>query len=246
MAYERYLNPVPPQLLTGNGTTDGKIVIAKAGLFKIRQSVVLRSSTQQPVELEIKDSVDTTLTIGPRDRNPDTRTDLSAFLTADNASIRAPKQLRPMIPLDHIIPEHDKDQWEHEEEPTNAKRVILVGRSGDPIDTDLNGSGQTALVVEATVSGVTIDYPTTATVFNPTATGGVELEIVFPNTTRKFSLRVRGKQAARIAYAAGETATNYFTLSPGSVLSEDGIQLTNTSIFVLTAADAVIEVVAWT
>jgi hypothetical protein len=131
MAFEKFLEAISPQFFLEDGTDRGRIAIDFPFYFKVRQTVLVKSFTQPVVELQIKRVEDFVLYVGPKDNRPDTRADLTAFLRADFASIEANEQRRP----DQVDDQpYNQDDLEHEEEPTNAKRAVLVGRGGDPVD----------------------------------------------------------------------------------------------------------------
>lgn len=146
--FQRSLPAVPPQLFTSNGSTNGRVTIAKPWLFKFRQRVLIVSNTQPIRELEVKRVEDSFLFVGPTDYDPTTREDISAYTTADAASIYAVEQTRPLFIKNQS---YTFDDLEHEEEPTVARRSLLVDAGGRPIDSVLV-DGRRALAVDATVS----------------------------------------------------------------------------------------------
>jgi hypothetical protein len=159
MAFERKLEAVSLQPFTANGTTLGQITLADPALFKTRQIVLLVSNTQSVVQLQVKRVDETVLFVGPNDNDLTTRTDISAFLVADVAAISASEQTRPFIVDDQTYP---NDDYEHEEEPTDAKRVVLVDKAGRKIDSEISG-GKVVLATSATISAgsLTVDADTT-------------------------------------------------------------------------------------
>lgn len=149
MAFDRNLPAVPPQSFTSDGSIEGQVTIAVPELFKVRQTVVLGSGTQPSLQLQVKRVVDTVLFVGPVDNDLASRKDISAYLVADSAEIFAIEQQRPMI-VDGQG--YTLEDLEHEEEPTDARRAILVDAAGRKIDSDIVG-GKRALVVAATFGG---------------------------------------------------------------------------------------------
>lgn len=124
--YEKRFKAVPPQLFTADGTTTGQIAVADTRLFKVKQKIILSATSLPDLELEVKriDSVNI-MYVGPDPGNIDTRTDISAYTTALSAAIFANEQKRTSIP------EQDVERNTYEEEPTVARRVILVDPLGD-------------------------------------------------------------------------------------------------------------------
>lgn len=134
MAFERFLTAVPPQGFIEAGTALGRIVIFQPFLFKVRQLVVVEAVGQPTLELQVKRVEDFAFFVGPNDNRPDTRTDLSAYTVALLAAVFSGEQQRPWIVDDQA---YQPEEYEHDEEPTNAKRVVLVGAGGRRVETVL-------------------------------------------------------------------------------------------------------------
>ena len=75
--YEKRLKAVPPQLFTTDGTVNGSVTVVNAGLFKVKQEVIVFRTGQQPIVLEIKriDSVNL-IWLGPLTQTIDKRSDM--------------------------------------------------------------------------------------------------------------------------------------------------------------------------
>lgn len=127
--YEKRFKAVPPQVFTANGMADGQITIANTKLFKVKQKVIITGTALTRLELEVKriDSINI-MYVGPNPGNIDTRIDLSAYTTAAAGAIFANEQPRPSIP------EQEVERITYEEEPTVARRVVLVDPLGDKYD----------------------------------------------------------------------------------------------------------------
>ena len=129
--FEKRFAAVPAQVFTADGGANGSVSIADTRLFKVKQQVVITATGQTNLELEIKKVLSATLMIvGPIAGSINTFTNLSAYTTAANAEIFANEQKRPTI---------DSDSWEravYEEEPTVAKRVVLVDDLGNKYNDD--------------------------------------------------------------------------------------------------------------
>ena len=143
MAYEKRFKAVPPQLFTSNGDIYGKFTIAPdaCSLFKVKQQVIINATGQPTLNVEIK-RIDGpgTIYIGPSKSNITDRTNLSAYTVALGASIYAIEQPRTAIPEEQI------ERLTYDEEPTMARRVILVDECGDRVNE------ANPLPVNATVS----------------------------------------------------------------------------------------------
>ena len=139
--YEKRLAAVPPQLFTADGTVGGQITIAEPCLFKVKQQVILYSSTQGQSVYQIMRIDDNVLYVADIGGKITDRADVSAFKVANGANISAVEQNRS------TIPEQEVERLTYEEEPVVARRVILVDQCGDKIG-DTN-----PLPVTATFSG---------------------------------------------------------------------------------------------
>jgi hypothetical protein len=147
MANERSWRQVSA-VFTANGTVDGIVTVATTRGFKVKARVQLQSTAQAQSEYEIKAIPNsTTIIVGPTGQPIDVYANVSAFLLADNASIVQYKQKRPPIGPGEI------DRATYEEEPTVARRAILVDEFGALI-SDVNPLPVNANVV---IGGVNVD-----------------------------------------------------------------------------------------
>ena len=129
--FEKRFAAVPAQVLTADGGANGSISIPDTSLFKVKQQVVITAVGQINQDLEVKKVISpTSMVLGPITGNINTFTNLSAYTTAANASIFANEQRRPTIGAD------DFERAVYEEEPTVAKRVVLVDKFGNKYDED--------------------------------------------------------------------------------------------------------------
>jgi hypothetical protein len=133
MASERFWRLVT-QTFVANGTINGVIRVDDASGFKVKAEVVIKSTSQQPLTVEIKNIPDLyTIEVGPKGSEMTTRSSLVGYLISDGASITQPRQKRPSIGPGEI------DRAVYEEEPIVARRVIPVGRDGEVIDQSNDG-----------------------------------------------------------------------------------------------------------
>lgn len=141
--YEKRLKAVSPVAFAANGTSTGQITLPSTANFKVKQQVILKSSSAGPAIFEVKrvDS-DTVLYVGLVGGKITDRVDISMYLMADGANISAPEQTRPSIP------EQEIERLTYEEEPTVARRVVIVDQFGNKITED------NPLPVDATISVV--------------------------------------------------------------------------------------------
>lgn len=153
--YEKRLEAVPPVAFIANGTSLGQITLLSTAGFKVKQVVILKSTTVGPANFEVKrvDS-ENILFVGPIKTNIGERSDISAYLVVDGSTISAAEQVRP------TIPEQEIERLTYEEEPTVARRVVLVDQFGDKFDSVTGIDGLKRLAVDADVTiegGVTVD-----------------------------------------------------------------------------------------
>lgn len=137
---EKRFAAVPAQVLTANGTTSGLVQIADTSLFKVKQCLYVASNTKPNLELEVKKVISPTqMVVGPLTGSIVATADISLYLVADGANVFANEQRRPTIIGDEF------ERATYEEEPTVAKRVILVDEFGNRI-TEANPLPTTAEV----------------------------------------------------------------------------------------------------
>lgn len=131
MAYEKLWKLIGPKSFTSNGGTDGRVTIADTVHFKVKQLVILKSSSifQETYQVNRVESSNV-LYLGPINSRIEARSDLSLFTTADSATIEAIVQPRSKIP------EQEIERLTYEEEPTVARRAVLVDPYGDFYTSD--------------------------------------------------------------------------------------------------------------
>ena len=138
MAFERQWLATPAKTLTLNGGTNGLVTVGSTSGLKAKQVVKLEAAGVDTQNFEVKRVLsDTTLYVGPVDKNIKSRSDVSAYTTAANATIQGILQKR------NDIPREDRERSVYEEEPTLAKRVILVDEYGNFLDAgpeQINGN----------------------------------------------------------------------------------------------------------
>ena len=152
---EKKILKIDPIAFTSDGTVDGKLTIADTRKFMVGQIVTLKSSTQPPIDLKINriDPIDrVSMILGPVGKHISKCYDISAYLLADSATVEAREQNRPSVP------EQEIERHTYEEEPTVARRTILVDEWGCRINED-NPLPTTAEFGDITV-GVDLDAKT--------------------------------------------------------------------------------------
>jgi len=105
-------------------------------------------------------------------------------------------------------------------------------------------------VVASAISGgkVTVAGATRPKIYNiaiPLA--NTEYSHTLSDDVLKFSIKLRGAANLRIAFVAGETATNYFTVPAGCTFSESDLRLASCTLyFSVDKASQVLEILEWT
>ena len=87
----------------------------------------------------------------------------------------------------------------------------------------------------------------TPTIKNLTLTNkDTEYSYVLPNATKKFTLQCRTDEDIKLAYAKGESGSNYITIPEGASQSEDNLCTNVLVLYVQCAADnVVVEISSW-
>lgn len=145
--FEKRWPVISPQAFTVDGTTSGIVTIAATtDCFKVKQKIRIKSTAEPTLNLQVNEVLsDTQIRVGPLNKSILCSEDISVYLVADSAIVEAPEQARVSIPAT----EHERAVYE--EEPTVAKRTILVDKFGNLI-TDTN-----PLPVDATIMVGNID-----------------------------------------------------------------------------------------
>ena len=228
-----------PVSFTSNGTTDGIVTISNSATYRVKMEVIIRSSTQQPVILEIKRVINNTqFYVGPINRPIIEYSDISNFLVADGANIEVPEQNRSKVPEEQV------ERITFEEDPINARRVFLVDEYGDQIDDN------NPLPVTATISGAgdpqsrfgyRIAYPVANT----------ETSFSIPANTKKLYVAVERKDAIlRVSFVANGTdpslANDFLTVEYGNSYWREGIKLVGKTMYYrANKGGIIVEIEAW-
>ena len=126
--FEKRLAAISARAFTADGSATGVVTIADTVPFKVQQAVIVTAIGQTNLELEIKKVISATqLILGPLQSSLNTFTDISAYTVVASAQIFANEQRRPLVTGD------DFERAVYEEEPTVAKRTILVDEKGNKI-----------------------------------------------------------------------------------------------------------------
>jgi len=127
MALERKWSAVAARPLTANGTSLGIITVSDTAGFRSKQAVILTSSSQSSVYQVLEVTSPTTLILGlPGAKiGRSNFTDVSAYLTSDNATLSAPEQDRQANP-----PDKDHYAAVYESDPVVADRIVMVDQYG--------------------------------------------------------------------------------------------------------------------
>jgi hypothetical protein len=128
---EKRLLEVLPVDFTADGTQTGVITLSSTCDFKVKQNVTIEATGEPLLNLEVKRVLSKTqLVVGPLKKPIHHFQDMSNYTLAKSPTIRAHEQIRP------TIPEQEIERLTYEEEPTIARRVVVVDRYGDKISDD--------------------------------------------------------------------------------------------------------------
>jgi len=198
------------QAFTANGTLQGKITVADVAGLYVKSKVRISSNTQPPQLLEIKRIEGTTvLFVGLCGDNINDRTDMSAYLVIDSAKVELFEQKIPTIKQEDIA------QAVYAREPICAIRTIGVDKYGRYYDAN------NRFPVDATVTIgdvlVNVENPTIPDIANVSVPlAATEVSFTFPLKTKRFLMRIRdGSANIQLAFIAGQSGTNYTTISRG-------------------------------
>lgn len=123
---EKHYDAVGPLSFLANGGSEGEIKLKDTCNLFVGQKIVLKSDTTQRVDLEIKRVLSATqIKVGRLGHKIDDFIDITAFLIADNATIRVDEQERRKVPPEVII----QSEWMRE--PINARRRADIDCKGD-------------------------------------------------------------------------------------------------------------------
>ena len=245
MALERKLLTISSIALTSDGTNLGLITIADTINFKDKQIVYLQSFTVPVAQYQIKRVIsETQFIVGPVNNkiSPTDFSDVSAYKTVDSAQIGAVEQ-------DKLAQPTDKDHYFaiYESSPVNADRVIFVDPYGKFYDTD----NPLPASFSGTISVGSVDLldPTIQQIQNiPLALANTEYTISLPSNTKRYQLRVRDHLAkGRLAFLSGETATNYWTITRGTVVDSENMDFPASSVIYVSVSKPtmVVELRTW-
>jgi hypothetical protein len=135
----------------------------------------------------------------------------------------------------------DKDQFG--EIIRKAAEFITPGDYSDYfIKVGLSGPG-------GIFPGISISGGNTPSIQNVVATtAGTEYTLVLPTGTRRFTIRSRTFGTLKIGLNSGDTATNFISVSLGSVYAEsDLLTLANITLYVASSKSSdTIEAIIWT
>lgn len=128
---EKRWEAVPPQSLTTDGTVSGLVTVAKAYLFRVKQLVTLKSGVAGGQQFKIQRIESPNIIhLGDPNSKIDERSDVSAWLVADGATLELCEQPRSTIGGDDIL------RAAYEEDPVVAHRTLGVDELGRPIGPD--------------------------------------------------------------------------------------------------------------
>jgi len=130
MAIEKKWPAVAPRLLAADGGL-GTIQLANTSGFKVKQTIALQSSTQPTLQLKIQKATRTVLRVTLPSQQPNAYApplDLTAYTLADGAFVTAEEQPKANLSFE------DRDMATYDQEPTVARRNVLVDQYGDYYD----------------------------------------------------------------------------------------------------------------
>ena len=73
-----------------------------------------------------------------------------------------------------------------------------------------------------------------------------EVSQVLSSSTKSFTIRVRGNARLQLAFAMGDSGTDYLTIPNGGSFTQESISFTGTLYFQTSKASQVVEILEWT
>jgi hypothetical protein len=91
-----------------------------------------------------------------------------------------------------------------------------------------------------------VEAASTATIYNVVvATANNEVSQALSPSTKSFTIKVRGTSSLKLAFASGQSGTNYVTISAGSAFTQDGLDFDGTLYFQTPKAAQLVEILEW-
>lgn len=87
----------------------------------------------------------------------------------------------------------------------------------------------------------------TPTIYNTAvALANTEVSQTLSSGVKRFTIRVRGLSKLQVAFALGDSSTDYVTIPPGCSYTEDELNFSGTLYFQTSKAAQVVEILEWT
>lgn len=122
--------------------------------------------------------------------------------------------------------------------------------SGTYLDINADGSINTKAVGTTAVSGTVFTSPSlkvTPTIANLSVpTSGIEQSYSLPANTREFILKARGLSTVQFAYNSGDSGSQFVSLPPGCIFTENDLPSSVTIYYQTTKSGETVEVLSWT
>ena len=216
--HERILVSLPPVLLTAQGTNLGRIVVTDNEYFKVNQIVVIGDPILPHVQAKVKriDSP-TQMVLGPVDKSVSSKDTLDLSAYGITSFIYAKEQIKSYPSIKEM------DESAFEQEPTMARRTVLVDKYGRIYDSVLSPDGTLKIPVDISNISVIIQEPTDPQILTVNiGAANTEVPFTIPSKTKRFKLKIRESGASyKIRTTSG--SSNYFSYSLGNTYESDEI-----------------------
>lgn len=102
--------------------------------------------------------------------------------------------------------------------------------------------------VTGTIRGrATVQESQSPVIYNVTVLlPNIEVVQLLNDSTKSFSIRVRGVSKLQLAFVAGQSGTKYITIGAGCTYIADGLNFSGSLYFQTTQASQVVEILEWT
>jgi len=106
--------------------------------------------------------------------------------------------------------------------------------------------GETAVEVVGNITN-DIEVSTTPVIYNKSvASADTEESQALTTGTKKFMIKVRGNARLQVSFVENESGTKFSTVPPGAVYKEEGLNLTDFTLYFQTSkATQIVEITEW-
>lgn len=231
MAKERQYSLIGPLLFTSDGENGGLITLESTRGLKVNNKVVVSANGLPTIagDLKILEVIDKhVLRVGFGGNKP--IVNLAPYTVSGGASITRPAQDRAKVPED------DQNRATYEQEPTLARRAILVDEWGDPYN-EVNK-------IHVDVDQVDNESLAQINISNLIVSNDNFYPILISASAKKFIIKAR--DVTSLLLKATHASSDFMTIRAGTSYSEFVTLKENMTLYVQsTRNNQVVELITW-